>query len=92
MLGFTYTYKTPEEILNNIVLIQEYGIIEWVALVIFLLIVAISIFYIVPLSLSIKEKHDTMKIKRKKSSIIKQIAFQRNIDDEIEQEIKNAGL
>lgn len=87
MIWFEYEYSTSSEILKNIKLITNYSIEEYALLIISIIILLFFIFYFVPsvrigYAYIIKEKE-----KEKRKVLIKQIATQKDINDEIEKEL-----
>jgi len=88
MYWFEYTYNTPTFIINNIKLISEFSIIEYIILFVILSLFIWLSYYIIPyidLLLTYKKK-ESDKLKRKK--LIQTIAIQKDLDDEIEKELK----
>lgn len=87
MIWFEYTYVTPNEIFKNIKLLTEYSIFEYIVLTVSILLIVIIIYYVFPaLSIYFKFK-EKEKDKFNKKKLIKQIAMQKDINDEIEKEL-----
>lgn len=87
MVGFEYEYTTSSDIMNSIKLLTEYSIQEYVLLVISIIILISFIYYIIPiLNISFNYMRNE-KEKEKRKLLIKQIATQKNINDEIEKEL-----
>lgn len=87
MNGFEYKYNTPNDILQNILLLQEKSPIELgVFLGIFIWFV-LMILYIIPMiNIFFTEFTKRMAMKKKKD-FIRQIAIRKDIEDQILQEI-----
>lgn len=87
MNGFEYKYNTPNDILQNILLLQEKSLIELgVFLGIFIWFV-LMILYIIPMiNIFFAELTKRMAMKKKKD-FIRQIAIRKDIEDQILQEI-----
>lgn len=87
MNGFEYKYNTPNDILQNILLLQEKSPIELgVFLGIFIWFV-LMILYIIPMiNIFFAEFTKRMAMKKKKD-FIRQIAIRKDIEDQILQEI-----
>lgn len=87
MNGFEYKYHTPNDILNNILLISEispfYLGLFWV---IFLLLIILQLFIIPSLNIMIVN-HIKQHESNKRRTFIKQIAIQKDIEDQISDEI-----
>lgn len=87
MNGFEYQYHTPDNIFNNILLISDISPIDvgvfWVTIVLLFILVL----YIIPamhiLILNSIKVHES----KKRRTFIKQIAIQKDIEDQIAQEI-----
>lgn len=88
MLDLIYTYKTPEEILKNIIFIKDFNIIEYGILVSLIIFFIIFVTYILPILYIIKEKYTKNIEDRKKKNLLKQIIMQKELEDEILKEIK----
>lgn len=87
MNGFEYKYHTPNDILNNILLLWEISPVDlglfWV---IFLWVIILQL-YIIPsiniLVVNTFKQHES----NKRRNFIKQIAIQKDIEDQIAEEI-----
>jgi uncharacterized membrane protein YqiK len=88
MYWFEYIYNNPQYIINNIKLISEFSIIEYLILILIFIFFIVFTYYILPyVELLIRyRKKESDKIKRKK--LIQTIAIQKDLDDEIEKELK----
>ncbi len=87
MIWFEYEYITLSEIINNIKLLTQYSYLEYLILFISLIVLILTIYYIIPIfnTYTILRKEEIIKEKRKK--LLKQIVMQKNINEEIENEI-----
>lgn len=88
MYWFEYIYNNPTYIINNIKLISEFSIVEYFILFIIVVLFISFIYYIIPyfdILITYKNKENE-KIKRKK--LIQTIVIQKDLDDEIEKELK----
>ena len=87
MIWFEYEYTTSTGIINSIKLISEYTYLDYIIFATFIILLIATIYYIVPaINLYFEYKKDE-KQKEKRKELIKQIAFQKNINDEIEKEL-----
>lgn len=87
MIWFEYKYTTSSEIMNSLKLITEYSITEYLLLVFWVFFIIAVILNLLPsLSIFIKYKKEEKK-KRDRKNMIKQIAMQKDINDEIEKEL-----
>ncbi|MDP2091043.1 MAG: hypothetical protein Q8K30_05605 [Candidatus Gracilibacteria bacterium] len=87
MVGFEYKYVTSTDIMKNIKLLTEYTNFEYSLLIAGIFILILIIYYIIPtfnIYIKYNEKQAAI-ISRKK--MIKQIAMQKDINDEIEKEL-----
>ena len=87
MFWFEYKYKSPEYIIENIKLLSEFSILEYVILWLSVLWFLIMFFYLLPYFYIVKKYMDKEKEKRNKRNFIKQIALQKDIEEEIEKEM-----
>jgi len=88
MIGYSYTYKSSQEVIESIthlssVWITDILLIFWVCL--FMLL---NIFLIIPLSVITHEYIQEKKIKLSKKKLLTQILLQKEIEDEVEKEIE----
>lgn len=87
MIWFEYKYTTSSEILNNLKLLIDYSLIEYFILVFCILLMFLIIYYIVPIINIYFEFLNKEKQIFKRKQMIKQIALQKDINDEIEKEL-----
>jgi len=87
MNGFEYKYHTPNDIFNNILLLSEISLLDlglfWV---IFLFLLFLQLYVIPSINIIIVnalKQHES----NKRRSFIKQIAIQKDIEDQISDEI-----
>ena len=89
MQKIEYTYNSPEEIINNIKLIDDFS---YIILIILIVIMIIITRYLLPLLYIYKDYKKSQKEKKKKRNILKKIILQKEIEDfilkEVEEEIK----
>lgn len=87
MVWFEYEYVTSSDIMNNIKLLTQYSIKEYSLLTFSIIILIAFIYYVIPL---INISHSFRKKEKEKETrkiFIKQIAMQKDINDEIEKEL-----
>ena len=88
MIGFSYIYKSSDDIFSNTTHLSSMGLWDILGLVIFLWITLAFIFIIIP-SIVIFYKHGKLqKEKLNKRKILTQILLQKEIEDEVEKEIQ----
>ncbi len=87
MIWFDYKYLTFSEIVNSITLITQYSYTQYAIFVFVILFVMSSIFFIIPSFNIYSAYRKKEKEKEKKKEFIKQIAMQKDINDEIEKEL-----
>ncbi len=88
MYWFEYIYNTPKHIIDNIKLISNFSILEYSILIIITGLFIAFIYYIIPyfsILFSYRKKESD---KRKRKKLIQSIAMQKDLDDEIERELK----
>lgn len=87
MNGFEYKYNTPNDIFQNILLLQEISPIFigvfWVILIIFIC----NILYLIPTINILYTEFLRAKKAKKRKDFIRQIAIQKDIEDQIMQEM-----
>ncbi len=89
MNPFNYKYIKADVIFNNIILVKNFSIIELLVLTLLIITFIISIYYILP-TIYIYYKYIEEKIlKKKKLSFIKQIALEKQIEEEIQKEMSS---
>jgi len=87
MNGFEYKYNTPNDIFQNILLLQELSPIDIGVFCVILLFFIINILYIMPSINILVSEYTKQKKSQKRKNFIKQIAIQKDIEDQIMQEI-----
>ncbi len=87
MIWFEYKYITSTDIINNIKLLTDYSIQEYIILITCIILLILTIYYIIPtINIYFNYKEIELgKLNRKK--MIKQIVMQKDINDEIEKEL-----
>ena len=84
MQQIEYTYNSPEEIINNIKLIDDFSYNILIVLVVILIIVTL---YLLPMLYIYRDYIKSKKEKRKKRSLLKKIILQKEIEDSILKEV-----
>ena len=89
MIWFEYKYTTSSEIMNNIKLITDYSIIEYIVLTLLIIVIILVIYYIIPaINTYFTFKRKEIELNKRKE-MLRQIILQKNINEEIEKELKN---
>jgi len=87
MIWFNYNYITFSEVIKNMKLLLNYWFIEIIILIIGILFIISTIFYILPIiKVYLNYKKSTLE-KAKKKELIRKIALQKDIDDKIAKEL-----
>ena len=87
MNGFEYIYHTPNDILNNILLLSEISPL-WIGIFsASFIFIAIIWLYIIPIVNILISNFVKQREKNQRKSFIKQIAIQKDIEDQIIEEI-----
>mgnify|MGYP003978155541 CR=1 FL=1 len=87
MIWFEYKFWTFSELINSVKLFSEYSIKEYSILVASVFLLILCIYYIIPfINICINYIVQKRK-KRKRKELIKQIAMQKDINEEIEKEL-----
>lgn len=87
MNGFEYKYHTPNDILNNILLLPEISFFNLgLFSMIFIIIIMLQLYIIPAVNISIVN-YFKQKESHKRRNFIKQIAIQKDIEDQISEEI-----
>ena len=87
MNGFEYKYNTPNDIFQNILLLQDTT--AWALVVFWILFIFywICVLYLFPFANSIVNEYLKRYKAKKRKDFIRQIAIQKDIEDKIMQEI-----
>ncbi len=88
MTGYTYTYLSPEEVFALIPKLTEMWLLDFMLAWIGFAIVVIWIFIVIPGIVITFKNYKTNKSKAWKKKILTQILLQKEIEDEVEKEIK----
>jgi len=88
MIGFSYIYKTSDEVLESVSYISSMWLFDILWVLICLIGVIAFIFFIIPSSIIIHEYHQEKKAKKSKKSLLTQILLQKEIEDEVEKEVE----
>jgi hypothetical protein len=87
MNGFEYKYHTPNDIFNNVLLMSDISPIDlgvfWVIIFLFFILVLYIIPFIHILLINAVKSYEA----KKRKTFIKQIAIQKDIEDQIAEEI-----
>ncbi len=87
MNGFEYKYNTPNDIFLNILLLQEISPISLGIFCVLLLIIISHLLYIIPTINILYTEFIRARKAKKRKDFIRQIAIQKDIEDQIMQEI-----
>lgn len=88
MIGYSYIYKTSDEILQSVSHLGSMSISDILLLITMLIVVVLSIFVMFPcISITLEYKRQK-KEKINKKKILTQILLQKEIEDEVEKEIQ----
>jgi hypothetical protein len=87
MNGFEYKYNTPNDILQNILLLQDTSAVAIGVFCGLFILYWISVLYFVPALNSITDEYVKRYKAKKRKDFIRQIAIQKDIEDKIMQEI-----
>ena len=88
MIWFEYTYNTPWFILERITLLSQASIIDFIIMGILALIFLSCIYYVVPYFYILQKYVAEEREKEKRKIFISRIAFQKDIEAEIEKELQ----
>jgi len=91
-IWFEYKYIPLNKIMDNIKLISDFNLSEFIILFSIITFTLLLIFYIVPFFSMILDEREKTKKKAEKKKFISQIIIQKDIENEIEEEIKNYNL
>lgn len=91
MTWFSYTFLSSQEIFANISLLQDFSFFWILWSVIAIWAVVLLIFLILPTIIIVHKHHILQREKISKKKILTQILLQREIEDEVESEIKMDG-
>lgn len=88
MFWFEYKYMTVSEIMENIKLITDYETVDYIVLIVSIFVVFLLIFFIIPYFEIYVIKKQEEKIKNKKMKMLKRIALQKEVEDQVANELK----
>lgn len=88
MIGFSYIYKTSDEVLESVSYISSMWIFDIIWVLLCIIGVIGFIFFIIPGSIIIYEYHQEKMAKKNKKSLLTQILLQKEIEDEVEKEVE----
>ena len=87
MVGFTYTYTEPLEIMNNINILSSFWMIEYILLFILFISFLVIFWFLLPALYIWSDYRTQENIKMKKKIMLKRIIMQKDIESEIEKEL-----
>ena len=88
MYWFEYNLNTPNYIINNITLVKDFTLIEYIILITIFIISVFMIYYIISYISLFCENYKKEKEKEKRKKLIQTIVIQKDLDDEIEKELQ----
>ena len=88
MIWFEYKYRSPKYIIENIALLSEFSITEYIIILTLAILLLLLVYYLLPCIFIIKMYMAKKKEKINKNNFIKQIVIQKEIEEEIEEEMK----
>lgn len=88
MNPFRYEYIKTNNIFNNILLIKDFPIIQLIILSLLIIFFIISIYFIFPTIYFYYKYILSIILKNKKIYLLKQIAFEREIEEEMQKEME----
>lgn len=83
MYWFEYKYITFLDVINNITIIYDYSIIEFIILVIWLIFILVMNLYIIPTIRIYIEYRKIEKETEKRKEFLRKIKLQKDIEDKI---------
>lgn len=88
MQGFEYKYKTSDEIFKSIQHIEDFSVVEIGILISICIFIFVVVVIIIPWIHVTKVNFLANKEKKRKKAMLYQISLQREIEEQIEAEIK----
>jgi large-conductance mechanosensitive channel len=88
MIGFSYIYKSSDEILQGIPSLSSMNLWDVLLLTTAIILVIACVFIIFPSVMIMSEYKQQKRDKKNKKKILTQILLQKEIEDEVEKEIK----
>lgn len=85
---FSYDFNLSSEVFNKVKFINDFSVFNFAILIILILFLFALNIYILPKLIYLFQKSKLLNQRKKKMLIIKQIALQKDIEDEIEKEIE----
>lgn len=83
MYWFEYKYITFSDVINNITIIYDYSIIEFIILVIWLIFILVMNLYVIPTIRIYIEYRKIEKETEKRKEFLRKIKLQKDIEDKI---------
>ena len=83
MYWFEYKYITFSDVINNITIIYDYSIIEFIILVIWLIFILVMNLYVIPRIRIYIEYRKIEKETEKRKEFLRKIKLQKDIEDKI---------
>lgn len=87
MLGFEYIYTSPGEIMQWLYAMNEYSLLSYTAIVFLCLMYVWGVYFLFPYLYVLQNYYFREREKRRKKEMIRQIALQKDIEFEIENEM-----
>ena len=87
MIWFEYTYNTPSEIINQVTLLSDATMRDYAIIVFMVVLYFCLIYYVIPYFKKVREYIDIEKKKKERKNFINKIALQKDLEEEIEQEL-----
>ena len=91
MIGFSYIYKSSEEILQSVSHLGSMNFSDILWVITALCIMILCAFVIFPAIMIVLEYSQQQRNKKNKKKILTQILLQKEIEDEVESQIKIEG-
>lgn len=88
MLWFQYETNNLNEIMSSITLVSSFQSVEWMILVAILFLYIGLIYYVVPYCKAVINDIIELKKKNLRKNLIERMVLQKNIEEEIEKELK----
>ena len=87
MIWFEYEYTAFSEVIKSLKIITDYTINDLITLIIWLVLIVLFVFYIIPINEVYRNSQKIKKEKLRKRDLLRKISLQKNIEDKIAKEI-----